>query len=86
MKVISSSITSANRAGLIIRDVMKKGELGIVDKGINDLQTEADRSAQRCIVASLSKLYPNVKIIGEEGVLENIEVNKLKAELKNLTF
>lgn len=76
MKVISSSITSANRAGLIIRDVMKKGELGIVDKGINDLQTEADRSAQRCIVASLSKLYPNVKIIGEEGVLENIEVNK----------
>lgn len=32
MKVISSSITSATRAGLIIRDVMKKGELGIVDK------------------------------------------------------
>lgn len=33
----------------------------------NDLQTEADRSAQRSIIASLSKQFPQVKIIGEEG-------------------
>lgn len=33
----------------------------------NDLQTEADRSAQKCIVGSLSKLFPGVTIIGEEG-------------------
>lgn len=31
------------------------------------MQTEADRSAQQCIIASLTKQFPNVKIIGEEG-------------------
>lgn len=35
-------------------------------QGKNDLQTEADRSAQRCIVASLHKQFPNVAIFGEE--------------------
>ena len=34
----------ADRAGQIIRDIMSKGQLGIVEKtGKNDLQTEADR-------------------------------------------
>lgn len=37
-------------------------------KGVNDLQTEADRSAQRCIVSSLLKTFPTVTVIGEEGV------------------
>lgn len=37
------------------------------------MQTEADRSAQRCIVASLSKQFPDVTIIGEEGTLSGIE-------------
>lgn len=36
-------------------------------QGKDDLQTEADRSAQRCIVASLSSQFPHVRIIGEEG-------------------
>ncbi|XP_033167411.1 3'(2'),5'-bisphosphate nucleotidase 1 [Drosophila mauritiana] len=67
MRVMASSISTAKRAGGIIRDVLKKGDLGIVDKGKNDPQTEADRSAQRCIIASLAKKFPTVKIIGEEG-------------------
>lgn len=46
---------------------MNKGDLGIVEKGKNDLQTEADRAAQNCILASLSKQFPGVTIIGEEG-------------------
>lgn len=33
----------------------------------NDLQTEADRSAQKCIVASLTQQFPDLVIIGEEG-------------------
>lgn len=65
-RIVSSSVAVANKAGTIIRDIMKKGELGIVEKGLNDLQTEADRSAQECIIASLSKQFPGVKIIGEE--------------------
>jgi 3'(2'), 5'-bisphosphate nucleotidase len=90
----ASSLTIAERAGEIIRDVMARGELGVVDKvlltskakakplnlhkfsnpftlqGQNndfDPQTEADRSSQKCIIASLSKQYSNLKIIGEEG-------------------
>lgn len=37
------------------------------------MQTEADRSAQKCIVASLTKLFPDVTIIGEEGPEDDVE-------------
>ncbi|KAL1447607.1 hypothetical protein MTO96_028418 [Rhipicephalus appendiculatus] len=50
---------------------MNSGNLGIVEKeGINDLQTEADRSVQRCIVTSLSRQFPKLTIIGEETLEE----------------
>ncbi|EDV94387.1 3'(2'),5'-bisphosphate nucleotidase 1 [Drosophila grimshawi] len=67
MRIMALSINTAKRAGGIIRDVLKQGDLGIVDKGMNDPQTEADRSAQRCIIASLAKKFPSIQIIGEEG-------------------
>ena len=35
-------------------------------QGGNDPQTEADRKAQRCIVASLNKRFPGVRVEGEE--------------------
>lgn len=31
------------------------------------MQTEADRSAQKSIIASLTRKFPNVKVVGEEG-------------------
>nr|XP_053634991.1 3'(2'),5'-bisphosphate nucleotidase 1-like isoform X2 [Cherax quadricarinatus] len=67
-RILSSSVAVANHAGKIIREVMKKGELGIVEKeNARDLQTEADRAAQRCIVSSLSRCFPKITIIeGEE--------------------
>lgn len=65
-RIVASSVTATVRAGKIIRDVMDRGCLNIVEKSKNDLQTEADRCAQRCIIASLSKQFPNVTIIGEE--------------------
>lgn len=92
----------AEKAGEIIRDVMARGELGVVDKVLKNLtnkkpsrpnnlpkilkplqgvskddfdpQTEADRSSQQCIIASLTKQYSNLKIIGEEGVTDCSEV------------
>ncbi|XP_019756459.1 3'(2'),5'-bisphosphate nucleotidase 1 [Dendroctonus ponderosae] len=69
LRILASSAMVVSRAGQIIRDVKTNGELGIIDKGSykNDLQTEADRSAQKCIVGTLSKLFPGVTIIGEEG-------------------
>ncbi|VDO08650.1 unnamed protein product [Rodentolepis nana] len=63
---MASSVSIANFAGSIIRKVLSSGELGIIDKGVNDLQTQADRSAQHCIVSSLSKNFPEICIIGEE--------------------
>lgn len=70
MRLVASSVMIANQAGKIIRDVMTKGELGIVfkgDKSKNDFQTEADRSAETCIISSLAAQFPAITIIGEEA-------------------
>lgn len=48
-------------------------------QGLNsdfDPQTEADRSSQMCIIASLQKQYSNLKIIGEEGIQDLSNVKK----------
>ena len=65
MRLMASSVSIARVAGSIIRKVYASGKLGIVDKGINDLQTQADRSVQYCIVSSLSKKFPGICIIGK---------------------
>jgi 3'(2'), 5'-bisphosphate nucleotidase len=66
LRLVANSVKIAHRAGELIRDIMRKGELGIVTKGKMDFQTEADRAAQRCIMASLYKNFPKVSIYGEE--------------------
>lgn len=69
LKLVSASCVAARSAGRVIRDVMSKGQLGIVDKGdpkLKDLQTEADRSAQQLIIRRLYQQFPNVMVIGEE--------------------
>ncbi|XP_011550556.3 3'(2'),5'-bisphosphate nucleotidase 1 isoform X2 [Plutella xylostella] len=71
VRLLASSVSVASRAGKIVRDVMSKGELGIVEKGKDDYQTEADRSAQTCIISSLAAQYPKINIIGEEGSPEH---------------
>lgn len=38
----------------------------LIPQGVNDLQTEADRSAQRLIVGSITGLFPSITVIGEE--------------------
>ncbi|XP_049877779.1 3'(2'),5'-bisphosphate nucleotidase 1 isoform X2 [Pectinophora gossypiella] len=73
VRLLASSVSVAGRAGKIVRDVMSKGELGIVEKGKDDYQTEADRSAQRCIIASLSAQFPKMSIIGEEDNPNDVE-------------
>ncbi|XP_042224345.1 3'(2'),5'-bisphosphate nucleotidase 1-like isoform X1 [Homarus americanus] len=75
-RIVSLSVAIANHAGKIIRDVLKKGELGIVQKeNARDLQTEADRAAQRCIISSLSQCFPKITIIGEEGDEESKQIS-----------
>uniref|UniRef100_A0AAY5KPK6 3'(2'),5'-bisphosphate nucleotidase 1 n=1 Tax=Esox lucius TaxID=8010 RepID=A0AAY5KPK6_ESOLU len=71
MRLVASSYTVAEKAGAIVRRVLQKGELGIVEKtGANDLQTLADRLVQQSICASLSKSFPKITIIGEEDLPE----------------
>ncbi len=62
LRLVAASVSISHKAGHIIRDIMKKGELGVVVKGKNDFQTEADRAAQRSIMASLHKQFPYVKV------------------------
>nr|VZI31319.1 unnamed protein product [Spirometra erinaceieuropaei] len=64
----ADKVTLAKEAAFIIRKVCSGGQLGIVEKGVNDLQTQADRSAQHCIVSSLSQKFPGLCIIGEEDL------------------
>ena len=38
-KILGTSIKAANHAGKMVRDIMKQGDLGIIEKtGANDLQ------------------------------------------------
>ncbi|CAI9730749.1 2 3' [Octopus vulgaris] len=68
IRLMSASVTASLRAGTTIRDILKTGDLRIKDKGIDDLQTEADRSAQRCIIGSLQHHFPKVTFVGEEDL------------------
>lgn len=65
MRLMASSLSVASRASSIIRKVLAGGQLGIIDKGILDFQTQADRSAQHCIITSLTKQFPGLCIIGK---------------------
>jgi len=76
MRVIANSVTCAARAGIIIKETMKTGNLNIIEKGINDPQTEADRCAQRCIISSLNKNFPNIMVVGEETLDEKTPIKE----------
>jgi 3'(2'), 5'-bisphosphate nucleotidase len=75
LRLISSAVSIAARAGGEVRRITKSGVLGVVDKGIHDYQTEADRVAQRMIVASLTKKFPKCTIVGEEDLVEDKEAD-----------
>lgn len=75
LRLISSAVSVASRAGAEVRRITKTGQLGVVDKGVHDYQTEADRVAQRMIVASLTKRFPKCKIVGEEDLIEDKEAD-----------
>ncbi|XP_075253016.1 3'(2'),5'-bisphosphate nucleotidase 1-like [Convolutriloba macropyga] len=65
-RVLATSVNLAKKAGQIARDVRLSGDLSIVEKGVQDFQTEADRKSQELIIGTLSKLYPKLNCVGEE--------------------
>uniref|UniRef100_A0A5F8GCB6 3'(2'),5'-bisphosphate nucleotidase 1 n=1 Tax=Monodelphis domestica TaxID=13616 RepID=A0A5F8GCB6_MONDO len=70
IRLVASAYSIAQKAGMIIRNVMAGGDLGIVEKTSSiDLQTKADRLAQMSICSSLARKFPKLTIIGEELVV-----------------
>lgn len=49
----------------------------VIQENVNDLQTEADRSVQRCIVSSLHQQFPKLTVIGEEVSVYHVICNIL---------
>ena len=47
----------------------------VIFQGVNDPQTEADRRAQQCIVASLLKKFPGIHVEGEEVAIHTVSEN-----------
>lgn len=90
LRLISSAVSVASRAGAEVRRITRTGQLDVVDKGVQDYQTEADRVAQRMIVASLTKRFPKCTIVGEEDLDEdktaddNLVVNSFDEDVLKL--
>lgn len=71
LRLISCAVRIASSAGEVVRNITNSGNLNVVDKGVQDFQTEADRTAQRLIVASLGRKFPKCTIVGEETLAED---------------
>jgi 3'(2'), 5'-bisphosphate nucleotidase len=64
--LLSASLSLARQAGRIIRSVSQSGDLGTLQKGIDDPVTRADVAAQRLIVGGLWSVFPGLALVGEE--------------------
>ncbi|XP_038667921.1 3'(2'),5'-bisphosphate nucleotidase 1 isoform X2 [Scyliorhinus canicula] len=70
MRLVASGFSIAEKAQVIVQQVMSGGDLGVVEKtGAHDLQTKADRLVQLSICSSLARKFPKLTIIGEEIVV-----------------
>ena len=68
LKVLSMSLKVSEKAADVVRSIMSSGDLGILDKGgQKNLQTKADREAEKVIRASLLAEFPKLNVIGEEN-------------------
>jgi len=68
--LLEALLASAKDGG----EILKKGFYGsknVEFKGEVDLVTEYDRAVEVCVVQSLSRLLPSLRIIGEEGAVVN---------------
>lgn len=89
IRLVASSVRISETAGRVIKDIMRNGDLKIINKGNavkEDLQTEADRAAQYCIVKSLHRKFgEQLRVIGEEdrtSAVEALELNYSSDVLK----
>jgi myo-inositol-1(or 4)-monophosphatase len=66
--LLNIAVRAARRAGeIIVRGLNRAGSLNVTAKGRNDFVTEVDQSAEREIIASIRKSYPDHAFLAEEG-------------------
>lgn len=76
MRILAASVSLADKACFFIRAVYDSKDLAIIDKGVDDLQSRADRDSQRCIVQSLNETFPGLHVIGIFNVYSNNSKNR----------
>jgi myo-inositol-1(or 4)-monophosphatase len=66
--LLNIAVRAARRAGeIIVRSLNRADTLTITAKGRNDFVTEVDQTAEREIIASIRKSYPDHAFLAEEG-------------------
>ncbi len=66
--MVNIALRAARRAGDMIAKAAERADLIRVDeKGINDFVTDVDRAAEKEVIATLLKTYPDHRILGEES-------------------
>ncbi len=95
-ELVSGCLQSAQLCAQVIRQVFSSGDLHAKDKAqssdhtvsdlasIEDPQTIADVKGQQAIVGCLSKWFPEVKLVGEEGHLEGQKISDELLQLDTL--
>lgn len=65
---INIAIKAARRAGSIItRSLENRRSIQVSEKGLNDLVTSIDNAAEKDIIGTIRRAYPEHGILGEEG-------------------
>ncbi|HEX4375879.1 MAG TPA: inositol monophosphatase family protein [Steroidobacteraceae bacterium] len=66
--LLNIAVKAARRAGeIIVRSLVRLESLEITSKGRNDYVSDVDRAAERDIIESIHKLYPDHAILAEES-------------------
>jgi myo-inositol-1(or 4)-monophosphatase len=66
--LLNIAVRAARRAGeIIVRALVRLDSLEVSSKGRNDYVSEIDRAAEREIIESIHKLYPDHAILAEES-------------------
>jgi myo-inositol-1(or 4)-monophosphatase len=66
--LLNVAVMAAHRGGdTLIRSLPKLDKLKVEQKGRNDYVSEADRNAERAVISTIQKHYPDHAIIAEES-------------------
>src|SRR5579862_2232025 len=66
--LLNIAVRAARRAGeIIVRSLVRLESLEITSKGRNDYVSDVDRAAERDIIETIHKLYPDHAILAEES-------------------